>query len=159
MIGDNYAVARGLPAQRRSAVARVVEPLAAGPQRSLAALSRSDLVQLMLAMSLFAGAILLYLMQAENASVTQLNISMLQSQQAQLNAQLARSQTQASNLGTEPRVQYLATSELHMSAPGPANTVWLNVTLPPIQRVPPPVNVNRSALDSEPLAQIKSFIR
>jgi len=159
VIGDQYAVARRVSARRQeNVVERIVLPIAAGPQRLISSIGRSDLVHLMLAMSLFAGALLIYLMQAGKVSVIQLNISELQAQQTQLNAQVAALQAQRANLIAPSRVQSIALDQLHMGPPTSSNTVWVQSYLPPVRVAPRSGNVNAGIRASSPLAEIETFI-
>lgn len=159
MIGDQYAVARRVSTRRQeNLVERIVLPIAAGPQRLISSIGRSDLVHLMLAMSLFAVALLLYLMQAGKVSVIQLNISEFQAQQTQLNAQVAALQAQQANLTAMSRVQSIALNQLHMGPPASSNTVWVQSYLPPVHIARPSGNINSAVRASSPLTQIENFI-
>src|SRR5581483_3662878 len=158
-IADYYPVSRRTPTRRQANVAeRRGQPIAAGPRRLASSIGRSDLVHLMLAMSLFAGALLLYLMQAGKVSVSQLNISELQAQQTQLNAQVAALQAQRANLTAMTRVQSIAINQLHMGLPAPGRTVWVQAYLPVVRIARPSGNAGAAARASAPLTQIEDFI-
>lgn len=93
-------------------------------------LGRSVLVQLLLAMSFVALAALLYLLQASQASVLDVNIAQLQSDRAQLVAQNAALRTTATSLQSLQRVDDLATRQLHMARPDLSRTIWIRPLLP-----------------------------
>src|SRR5437588_5890464 len=136
MIGQRLAVwgTAALPAtrtaneRRRADESRQRAEGAAIPRASLAParhvlafLSRSVLLQLMLAMALISFAALVYLNQASKQSVLEFSNVDLQSQQIELNLRNANLYATAARLTSLNRVKNLASSQLHMSPPSPAS--------------------------------------
>jgi cell division protein FtsL len=164
MIGQRYAVGgrtAGRPARNRKTSLRdrlSARPSVAGRERLLQKLHESPLVQLMLAMSLCALALLLYLAQASQASVVQYNIEDLQAQQTRLRANNAILHASATSLQSLQRVDQAATSQLHMTKPELPNTIWVS---PPPAQLPAVASVDSDTQAAEqrstPLAWMSRF--
>lgn len=170
MIGQRYVSANGFGAvraraisapPRRSAKPRRLPsiPAVAGREYLSSLLGKSVLAKLMLAMSLVAVALMLYLAQASQESVLQFNIAALQEQQTQLNVQNANLTSQATSLQSFGRIDWLATNQLHMVKPDINNTVWVQPLVP---QAPPAaatgVTVPQAQRDSEPTAWMSRFV-
>lgn len=145
------------PALRLRLTAR---PAVAGRERLADALGGSVLVQLMLAMSFVALAALLYMAQAGQASVQEINISELQYQRMQLVQTNTNLRALATSLRSPQRVDTIATTQLHMGSPDPATIIWLNAVVPPVPAIAP-VNADTVAAQqsSQPLAEMERAIR
>jgi cell division protein FtsL len=158
MIGERYAVAgRRTTSQIER---RRLLPAIAGRERLLQALSSSVLVQIMLAMTCVAVAGLLYLAQASQASVLQFSIGDQQTRQVQLSAENASLRQQATQLQSLRRVDFVATTQLHMTKPELSSAVWITATAP---RLPAVRTVRAGMLAAErasqPLAWIDRAVR
>lgn len=95
-------------------------------------LGQSVLVRLLLAMSFVALAGLLYLLQASQASVLEVNISDLQASHAQLAAENASLRITATSLQSLPRIDDVATHRLHMLKPDLSSAIWISPVLPQV---------------------------
>ena len=137
----------------------VVAPAIAGRERLRELIDRSTLAQLIAAMALISCAALIYLNQASKVSVLQFTIADLQRQQIQLRMQNADLYARASALQNLQRIESQATSQLHMSKPDYANTVWIRPIVP--QVAPPPGNAAavRARSQSQPLAWMTHAIQ
>ncbi|HZU12565.1 MAG TPA: hypothetical protein VFB58_06965 [Chloroflexota bacterium] len=113
---------------------RVTLPAVAGRRRLGEALGRSVVIQLMLAMSFVALAALLYMVQASQITVQQINIAVLRSDRQQLVAQNAQFRSQAVALQSLQRIDSLATGRLHMATPDITTAIWVK---PVFRRVTP----------------------
>lgn len=144
---------------QRAAAPGVARVARAGQERLADWLQSSVLVQLVLAMGFVALAALLYLGQASQVSVLEVNISDLQSRQVQLNADYASLEANATSLQSLQRVEHLATTQLHMTRPDLSTAVWVQPVLP---RIVPlrPLNADTLAAQraSEPLAWIRHVV-
>jgi hypothetical protein len=118
-------------------------------------LGKSVLIQLMLAMSFIALAILLYMAQESQISVQQINISALRAEHMQLVADNTAARTRASGLQLTQRIDTTAT-RLGMST---ANPLWVEVPVPRLSPVRP-VNADTVAAQrqSAPLAWMTRFV-
>ena len=136
MIGQRYAPATRVRAAGRNGfldAARerlVARPAISGRERLAHSVGNSVLVQLALAMSLIAFAAMVYLFQASQVSVLEMNISDLQAQRVQLRIDDAALQTTASSLQSLQRVDWYATNKLHMIKPDIARSIWITVSPP-----------------------------
>lgn len=130
----------------------------AGRKRLTEALGESVLVQLALAMSFIALAALLYMAQAGQISVQQINIAVLRNERVQLVGQNATLQSQATALQSTQRVDDIAVNQLHMGLG--ETVVWVTPTVPHVRTVRP-VNADMAAADraSQPLTQMIAFLR
>ena len=169
MIGERYAPATRVPGTGRNGIldtARqrlIARPAISGRERLAHSVGNSVLVQLALAMSLIAFAAMVYLFQASQVSVLEMNISDLQSQRVQLRMDNAALQTTASSLQSLQRVDWYATNKLHMIKPDIAGSMWIAVSTP---RLPEIRAVNADTLAaqrrSQPLAwmqNVASFVQ
>jgi cell division protein FtsL len=164
MIGERYAPASRVRATPKgSSVGRlrdriVARPAVSGRERLSVSVANSVLVQLALAMSLVAFAAMIYLFQASQFSILEMNISDLQNQQAQLKVDNAALQTTASSLQSIQRVDRIATTQLHMTKPDIATFMWI---VPATPRMPVVRAVNADLLEaqrqSQPLAWMQHF--
>lgn len=134
-------------------------PAIAGRERLAQALGQSVLVQLMLAMSFVALAALLYMAQASQVSVQQINISELQSDRVQLTSDNASLRATTTDLQSLPRIDAVATSRLHMTKPDLSTAIWVSPVVP---RVPVPHtaggDVAAAQRQSEPLTWLEHFV-
>lgn len=155
MIGEQYA---GNAAARRRRTVWAV-PAVAGRERVSRLLGDSTLVQVMLAMTFVAVAALLYLSQASEADVLQLNIASLQQERYVLNSQNADLHAQATQLQSLQRVDWAAQNQLHMTRPDLSTAIWVSPVLPNLPPAPR-ADAASSAAEraSQPLAQIERFI-
>jgi cell division protein FtsL len=130
----------------------VVAPAVAGRERLRELVDRSTLAQLIAAMVLISCAALIYLNQASKVSILQFTISDLQRQQIELRMQNANLYAQASGLQNLQRIEAQATTQLHMSKPDYAGTIWIQPVVPQVP--PPPANAAsaRAQTASQPLA-------
>lgn len=155
MIGEQLA---GTATTRRKK-ARWAVPAVAGRRHLATLMGDSTLVQAMLAMSFVALAALLYLAQASQADVLQLNIGALQQERYALNAQNASLHAQATTLQSLQRIDNAAQTQLHMTRPDLSTAIWVSPILP---TVPSVHSVDAGTLSAEhasqPLAQIENFI-
>jgi cell division protein FtsL len=149
---------------------RLLERPAIGAERSTALPQRlerlvgdSTPVRLMLATVLVAIAFLLYLAQASQASVIDLNIGYLQAESAQLNVENTNLRTTAATFRSTQRISLAAINHLHMVQPDMAHTVWVRAAFP---TVAPPIDggadSRRAQQRSQPLAwtrRLVSFVR
>ena len=168
MISERYA-----PAGRIGATAHksprpswrtrlAVRPALLGRERVAKAIGHAVPVQLALAMSLIACAFLLYLFQASQTSVLDMNIAYQQSKQMQLQLENAALQTSATRLQSIQRVDTIATNQLHMTKLSLSQSVWV---YPVVPVVGPPVPAGTDTLtaqrQSEPLSwmvRLVSFV-
>ena len=158
MIGERYAAPSGRAQTRasRGPAIRERRPLWPGRARLLDSLSRSVLVQLTLAMTFVALAALLYLAQASQVSVFQFNIAALQAERTQLTTDNATLNTTATGLQSLPRIDLIATGQLHMTKPDLSTTVWLAPVLPSVAPLPPVhADTQTAERQSQPLAWMK----
>jgi cell division protein FtsL len=129
MISQRAAVLGGRPAAVRTRTSwrqrLSARPAVAGRERIAEALGRSVVIQLMLAMSFVAVAGLLYMAQAGQVSVQQINIDILRSNRVQLVSENTSLSLRATNLTSLQRVDSMATSQLHMALPSRANAIWV----------------------------------
>lgn len=114
----------------------------------------------MLAMSFIALAGLLYMAQAGQVSVQQINIDELRGERVQLVSQNTALSLTATNLKSLQRVDSMATTQLHMSKPAQDSTVWITPVFPRVTLVRP---VNADTLSaqraSQPLAWMELAVR
>lgn len=173
MISERYAVApRSIAAPRGAVVPRVRlaprgrRPAIAVPWTRLGAwavrdrltgvLGNSVLVQLMLAVAFLACAGLLYMAQQSQVSVQEINISVLRSERMQLMADNVSLRQTATNLSSIQRVDAIATSQLHMTKPDPAMSVWVSPVVPRIAPIPAvDADVLAAQRASQPLAWLQ----
>lgn len=164
MIGERYAPAsRVRPTPKGSGIGRlrgrlVARPAVSGRERLSLSVANSVLIQLALAMSLVAFAAMIYLFQASQFSILEMNISDLQNQQAQLRVDNAALQTTASSLQSIQRVDTIATTRLHMTKPDMGTFMWVAPATPrmPVIRA---VNADlvQAQRQSQPLAWMQHF--
>lgn len=164
MIGERYApAARVRATPKGSSIGRlrgrlVARPAVSGRERLSLSIGNSVLIQLALAMTLVAFAAMIYLFQASQFSILEMNISDLQNQQAQLKLDNAALQTTASSLQSIQRVDTLATTQLHMIKPDVASFMWITPATP---RMPAIRAVNADLVQaqrqSQPLAWMQRF--
>jgi cell division protein FtsL len=76
-------------------------------------------------MSLVAFAAMVYLFQASQVSILEMNIGDMQNQQVQLRIDNAALQTTASSLQSLQRVDAIATTRLHMTRPDISTSMWI----------------------------------
>lgn len=155
MIGEQYA---GTARARRRTHKRWQWPSTeaiAGRKRVALALGDSVLVQLLLAMSFVAMALLLYLAQASQADVLQLTISELQQDHAVLIARNASLHASATQLQSLRRIDAAATGQLHMTKPNLATTLWVRPVLPTLAATPQLTSTQVAQQQSEPLAELQ----
>jgi len=110
-------------------------------------------VQLALAMSLIACAFMLYLFQASQTSVLEMNIAHQQATQMQLQLENAALQTSATRLRSIQRVDTIATNQLHMTKLALSQSVWI-YPIVPVVRPPVPAGTDTftAQRQSEPLS-------
>lgn len=134
-------------------------PAVAGRTRVIEAVNKSVLAQLMLAMGCVAFAALLYMAQASQISVQQINISLLQSERAQVMTDNTNLHTTATSLSAVKRIESVAVGQLHMAEPSLSSTVWIKPVFPRIHAAP---LLSESTLTaerrSEPLAWMTRFV-
>ena len=159
MIGERYAPASRVRATPRASTKGTVRrhlmarPAISGRERLSLSIGNSVLIQLALAMSLVAFAAMVYLFQASQYSILEMNIADLQNQQVQLKLDNATLQTTASGLQSIPRVDRIATTQMHMTRPDMGSFMWITPATP---RLPVIRAVNADLVDaqrqSQPLA-------
>jgi cell division protein FtsL len=141
MIGERYA-----PATRVRATAKrynrgtlrerlIARPAVSGRERLSLSTGNSVLIQLALAMSLVAFAAMVYLFQASQVSILEMNIGDMQNQQVQLRIDNAALQTTASSLQSLQRVDAIATNHLHMTRPDISTSIWITPVAPRITAI------------------------
>jgi hypothetical protein len=137
-------------------------PSIAGRERLGQAINQSFLVQLALSMTFVAVAALLYMAQAGQVSVQQININTLTGERMNLVAANTRYRAISTTLQSAQRIDTGAT-QLHMTAPPPSSVLWLNPVVPQVAPIRP---VNADALSaqraSQPLAWMEhavAFVR
>ena len=141
MIGE-----RSAPATRVRATAKrssrgsvrerlIARPAVSGRERLSLSAGTSVLIQLALAMSLVAFAAMVYLFQASQVSVLEMNIADMQNQQVQLRIDNAALQTTASSLQSLQRVDAIATNQLHMIRPDISTSMWITSAAPRITAI------------------------
>lgn len=165
MIGERYAPATRVRATPRSSKKvtlrdRLIDrPAVSGRERLSLSVGNSVLVQLALAMTLVAFAAMIYLFQASQMSILEMNISELQNQQVQLRVDNASLQTTAATLQSIPRVDTIATTQMHMTKPDMATFMWISPANPGMPVVHA-VNADVVAAErrSQPLAWMKQFL-
>jgi len=165
MISERYA-----PARRGGATARkspkpswrtrlAVQPAVLGRERVAKAIGHAVPVQLALAMSLIACAFMLYLFQASQTSVLEMNIAYQQSTQMQLQLQNAALQTSATQLRSIQRVDAIATNQLHMTKLALSQSVWIYPIVPVVgPSVPAGTDTLTAQRRSEPLSWMVRLI-
>lgn len=153
MIGERTGVLGS--GARRTAGHRLTGTAVAGRERFSQAFNGSILVQLMLAMSFVAVAALLYLAQASQASILQVNIDALKTDRMQLTSQNGNLHAVVGGLQSPTRIEAAAAGQLHMTQDGPA--IWVDPVAPPVS-LPREVNADTLAAqqDSQPLAWLKN---
>ncbi len=166
MIGERYAPASRVRATPKiSSAGRMRARIIAGPavsgrERLSLSIGNSVLIQLALAMSLVAFAAMIYLFQASQFSILEMNISDLQNQQVQLRVDNAALQTTASSLQSIQRVDTIATTQMHMTKPDIATFMWVTPATP---RIPAIRAVNADLVaaqrQSQPLAWMQHFAK
>jgi cell division protein FtsL len=108
-------------------------------------------------MSLIAFAAMVYLFQASQVSILEMNIGDLQNQQVQLRLDNASLQMTASSLQSIQRVDSIATNQLHMTKPDISTFMWVTPVAP---RMPALHGVNddvlRAQRQSQPLAWMRN---
>ena len=157
MISERAAVGRSGALRTKSAASPwrarwSRRPAIAGRERLAAALGQSVLVRLMLATSLVALAALLYMVQASQASVQQININTLRTEQMDLAAAQTNYNATASTLKSTTRIDFEATSKLQMG-PSASLPIWVYPVVPRVGAISS-VNADTSAAQraSQPLA-------
>jgi cell division protein FtsL len=111
-------------------------------------------------MACFAIAGILYLAQASQSSVLEYNISVLQSQQAQLDGQNATLRATATQLQSLQRIDAIATQQLHMARPDLRTAIWINPVLLRAATVHSThADLVAAERASQPLAWMKRFLR
>jgi hypothetical protein len=113
-------------------------------------------------MTFVAVAALLYMAQAGQVSVQQININTLTGERMNLVAANTRYRAISTTLQSAQRIDTGAT-QLHMTAPPPSSVLWLNPVVPQVAPIRP---VNADALSaqraSQPLAWMEhavAFVR
>lgn len=163
MIGERYAPATRVRAtaknsSRSSLRARsIARPAVSGRERLSLSIGNSVLIQLALAMSLVAFAAMVYLFQASQVSIQEMNIGDLQSQRIQLRMDNAALQMTASSLQSIQRVDTIATTQLHMTKPDISTSMWIMPATPHLTAIRP---LNADVVDaqrqSQPLAWMQN---
>lgn len=164
MIGERYAPAsrvRATPKVSNRVKLRtrlIARPAVSGRERLSLSIGNSVLIQLALAMSLVAFAAMVYLFQASQFSILEMNIGDLQNQQVQLKVDNAALQTAASSLQSIQRVDTIATTQMHMTKPDVTTFMWIAPATPrmPVIRA---VNADLVAAQrqSQPLTWMRHF--
>jgi cell division protein FtsL len=164
MIGERYAPASRVRATSRGSTKGmlrqrlIARPAVSGRERLSLSIGNSVLIQLALAMSLVAFAAMVYLFQASQYSILEMNIADLQNQQVQLKLDTAALQTTASSLQSIQRVDTIATTQMHMTKPDVGSLMWITPATP---RMPVIRAVNADLVDaqrqSQPLAWMEHF--
>jgi len=130
-----------------------VRPAIPARERVAGAVGHAVPVQLALAMSLIACAFMLYLFQASQTSVLEMNIAHQQSTQMRLQLENAALQTSATRLRSIQRVDTIATNQLHMVKVALSQTVWVYPVAPVVrQPVPAGTATLTAQRQSEPLS-------
>jgi cell division protein FtsL len=164
MIGERYAPTTRVGAASEHSVGitprgrAIARPAIAGRARLSLSLGNSVLIQLGLAMSLVALAAMIYLFQASQVSILEMNIGDLQNQQVQLRVDNAALQMTASSLQSIQRVDAIATNQLHMTKPDISSSIWITPVNPHLTAIRA-VNADVVAAQrqSEPLAWMQNF--
>jgi cell division protein FtsL len=113
----------------------------------------------MLAMSFTVLAALLYLAQANQASVLDLNIATLQNEQVQLNSQNVDLRATSMSLQSIQRIDSIAINQLHMAKPDASNTIWIYPIIPIVSTPRATGQGGYSAQqDSQPMAWVGRFL-
>lgn len=166
MIGERYApVTRVRRANERSGrltrlQRTIAQPAVSGRARLALPTSNSVLTQLGLAMTLVAFAAMVYLFQASQVSILEMNIADLQNQQVQIRVDNAALQMTASSLQSIQRVDNIATNQLHMFKPDMSSVMWITPVTPrilPIRAVN--AEVVQAQRHSQPLAWMQNLAR
>lgn len=165
MIGERYApatrvrVAAKTPRRATLRERLNARPAISGRERLSVSLGNNVLVQLALAMSLVAFAAMVYLFQASQVSVLEMNIADMQTQRVQLRMDTAALQTTASSLQSLQRVDAIATNQLHMTKPDISAAMWVTTVTPRLTAVRA-VNADVVAAQrsSQPLAWMQTFV-
>jgi cell division protein FtsL len=165
MIGERFAPAtrvRSTAKRSSRGVLRdrlVARPSVSGRERLSLSTGNSVLIQLALAMSLVALAAMVYLFQASQVSILEMNIGDMQNQQVQLRIDNAALQTTASSLQSLQRVDAIATNQLHMTRPDISTSMWITPVAPHITAIRA---VNADVIDaqrqSQPLAWMQNVV-
>lgn len=155
MISERLA-SRSTRPVRRSRHERWALPAVAGRARLTEALGQSVLVQLMLAMSFVALAALLYMAQASQITVQQINIAVLRDSRQQLVAQNADLRSRADALQSLQRVQNIAITRFHMATPDITTAIWIRPRTVRVSPLPlPGGDVAAAERASSPLTWIE----
>lgn len=162
MISENAVVARPGALRTRAAtpwLGRVTaRPSIAGRERLAQAVHQSFLVQLALAMTFVALTALLYMAQAGQVSVQQININQLTAERMNLVAANTNYRALATTLQSPQRIDQGATG-LHMAVPPPGSGLWLNPAVPPVAPVRPVnADVVSAQRASQPLAWMEHAV-
>jgi cell division protein FtsL len=107
-------------------------------------------------MSLIAFAAMVYLFQASQVSILEMNIGDLQNQQVQLRLDNASLQMTSSSLQSIPRVDSIATNQMHMIKPDISTFMWVT---PAATHLPPVHGVNQDVLQAERQSQPLSWMQ
>jgi cell division protein FtsL len=138
---------------------RFVAEAIADRKRPAVAFERSVPVKLTLAMVFVAIASLVYLAQASQASVIELNIASLQQEGSDLSVTNANLHAQAARLRAVTRVSQAAVTQFHMVQPNGSSIVWISIVVP---RVTPQPDISISTLraqrSSQPLAWVNNLM-
>ncbi len=165
MIGERYAPAtrerRGSKGIVQTALRdrTLTRPAISGRERLGLSIGNSVLIQLALAMSLVAFAAMIYLFQASQVSILEMNISGLQNQEVQLRVDNAALQTTASSLQSIQRVDAIATNRFRMTKPDISAALWITPAAPRLSDIRGiNADVFEAQRQSEPLAWMKHVV-
>ncbi len=164
MIGQRYATQTRTGPRPHSAIA---PPALTSPAQTHAtreygrvaqSLGQSVPVQLALILSLLAFAAMVYMFQASQVDVLQMNISALQSHAVQAQADNAALESRATYLQSIRRITAIATKQLHMAPVDPNAMVWIFPVIPPTpQTHDVNADLRRVQQASQPLAWVGQF--
>src|SRR5947209_5699863 len=162
MIGERYAPSTRV--RTASTVSRKVtlrdrlisRPAVSGRERVSLSLGHSVFIPPGLAMSLIAFAAMVYLFEASQVSILEMNIGDLQNQHMQLRMDNASLQRPASSLQSIQRVDSIATNQLHMIKPDISTFMWVTPVAPRMQALHP---VNADLVQAERRSQPLSWMQ
>jgi cell division protein FtsL len=164
MIGERYAPATRVRAAAKSSnrgtlqERLIARPAVSGRARLSLSVGNSVLIQLALAMSLVAFAAMVYLFQASQVSIMEMNIGDLQNQQVHLRMDNAALQTTAASLQSLQRIDAIATNQLHMIRPDISTSMWITSAAPRISAIRAVnADVVEAQRQSQPLAWMQTL--
>lgn len=103
---------------------------------------------------LLCVSLLVYLLQVNQASWLQFNLTQASVTQSRLNAVNAHLLVQKDALLAESRIDSIATTKLHMEHPSLSTAIWLHVRIPPTVPAAP----HQPAIQSSPLSWMENAI-